>query len=319
MKNNINSIKDKLKDTVKDTVKDIIENKSSSKIVKEKEINECYKKIIFFLPVDDETDIEIRAIASNNDERNKTLRDMHVSVEFYRAFRTAYCLWAKVNELRKKNEIAEAVLTAYYRNDKVLDNIRRLIQFADEEIDYSDDYESLALMGYNNYVIVLKHNTKKLIETGKKLMDFEEPKAEKTLKYSLWFIEKYCQKIPSVKDIAKEYLRIENLKKKIKAGEQCFNKDIRPVYLMFDELGHANNSDIKSLEKMAEEFTAQKQLIEKNISKATNLYTLVNKLLTDELFDALKPENIKIKSVNELKKIYINSLNKLSALTEKNN
>lgn len=226
------------------------------------------------------------------------------------AFRDAFRQWLLLMHMQADQEAAKKVLDMYYQQGKIKDTLQTL-QIFTQQISQMQDPVTTRLMGYNNYVYMLKYQLEKLRERYQLQQDTPLQMDTVNKAMVLQFIRSECYAVTAVKDLPKALEIGRELVNKSLRDEEFTGKDVAHAGMIADTVFFKNRytaDDIQELKKLSTGLAKQRQIISTQIREAKEIYWVLNQLLTEEWFQKLNPgveENrINAMGIDEIQILY---------------
>lgn len=236
--------------------------------------------------------------------------------------RDCFEAWRKLPPLLAENDRAEIVLSAYYREGKIRDFLRKLRDFVDR-MDAIDSDETAREMGYCNYLFFLEQ----FVETMKS--QYEEAAAkpcpkppELTPDNVAWFIGAECGQIAPIQDLPKVWTAARRMLDQAEVGQKVPEKFRETSAALSGALEtlkggrqslDASEESIRELHDLASTLEERAAAISMNIRRGTALYEALTSRMTAAWFRAFDPETGPVGTMSraELKAFYREQLDSL--------
>lgn len=232
--------------------------------------------------------------------------------------------WAETVKLQAENDLADIVISAYYRQGKIADYLKKINKFA-EEISSDDDPETTAIMGYNNYVFFLNVYLNKLFESYEAASQAEKKEILCNKSNVCAFIKNECQSVATIKDLPQAFNDAKLLLEKLNNDLPINPSDCTQILSAaeFLDILEAKASkrneefdDILSLQKLLAMYEEKAAAMRKNIEKGKLLYEVLKRLLTPQWVSAFDYKNqnnpISTMTAAEIKGFYIGAMEKIN-------
>lgn len=231
------------------------------------------------------------------------------------AVRECFELWRELPPLLAENDQAEIVLSAYYREGKIRDFLKKLRNFVGR-MDKIDSDETAREMGYCNYLFFLEQfmetMTARYEEAGAKPRP-EPP--ERTPDNVAWFIGAECGQIAPIQDLPKVRTAARQMLSQAAAGQKVperFRETSAALSGALEALeggrtaSAASAEAIEELRDLAGALEERSAAVRRNIRRGTELYEALVSGMTAAWFRAFDPETgaVGTMSRTELKAFY---------------
>jgi len=226
------------------------------------------------------------------------------------AFRDAFRQWLLLMRMQEDQDAAKKVLDLYYQQGKMKDTLESVKAFV-QQIHQMPDADTARLMGYNNYVYMLKYQMGKMQEKYQQSQNkpFQMDIVNKAM--VLQFIRSECYAVTAVKDLPKALDAGLELIRKNQKGEDFTGKDAVHAGMIADAVFFKNrytDDDIQELKRLSISLGKQRQVISSQIRESEDIYTALTQCLTEEWFEKLNPgtqENpIRNMEIHEIQMLY---------------
>lgn len=207
--------------------------------------------------------------------------------EYSSAVADCVALWKNIQALRQRYRKADLTLSAYYQRGKLRDYLEEVVRFAQADIKPTDTPEKLAVKGYNNFLFVVKTTWEELKQ---KQEAFIEEKTEDVAPIRS-FLMTQCRGNPFYDNWFDLRDRILSAKKKDGGLSR------REYGILVEELEMTEHTLLRQKEELTA-FLRERQSamqtqagrMETEAQKGESLYTALEALLTQELFQKMDPE-----------------------------
>lgn len=258
-----------------------------SRMADRKRLEECRDKIYEFLTL------------RENAKLSPAQRELSQSLK------ECFEAWRELPPLQAENDQAEIVLSAYYRQGKIQDLLKKLRAFV-ERMDAVDSGETARDLSYNNYIFFLSDCMTKMNAQYKAVQ--EQPPLEMpelTPENVAWFISTQCGHIPVLRDLPKGW----DTARKVLDNDASdhLTSALAEVSEAAGYLDQDPTGSIAELQTLTGIFNERKENILRNINQGSKLYKALQ-VMTDDWFHTFDPEAedspVREMSQTELKVFY---------------
>ena len=249
-------------------------------------------------------------------ERIEAILSFKTKGELSGSLRTGFERWRSLQSLKEENEAAEVVLSAYYRQGKILDFLSRLQVFTDrmESLSSADTARG---MGYNNYIFFLRDQVSEMKEKyQRKRSEISGEPIRNSVDNVVWFIRTECSTAASVRELPGAYETASRLLETMRCGREKTTQDRKDIAAISSAIELFANGDKSELEIISDGFGQREKAIQASINEGTALYEALISVMTEEWFASFDPElgnnPIAVMSTGELKAFYLKKLNELN-------
>lgn len=249
-------------------------------------------------------------------ERIEAILSFKTKGELSGSLRTGFERWRILQSLKGENEAAEVVLSAYYRQGKILDLLSKFQVFADR-IESLSSTDTAREMGYNNYIFFLQDQVSEMKEKyQRKRSEVSGEPIKNSVDNVVWFIRTECSAAASVRELPGAYETASRLLETMQCGQEKTRQDRKDIAAISGAIELFANGDKTELEMISDGFAQREKAIHASINEGTALYEALMSVMTEEWFDAFDPElennPIAAMSAGELKAFYLGKLNELN-------
>lgn len=232
--------------------------------------------------------------------------------------RECFEAWQELPLLQADSERAEIVLAAYYRQDKIQDQLNKLRTFV-ERMDTVDSDKTARDMAYSNYVFFLHAYMKKLRDQYAAPIRPAREKTELTPDNAAWFLSTQCGHIAALCDLPKERARVKQVLQD--NDTEQFGPALSNISATLELLEQENADTIRQVQELTAALAGQKANIRKKIEQGRQLFQALIAAMPEDWFQAFDPEAadspVREMSRTELKEFYQKKLSLLEPLEER--
>lgn len=228
------------------------------------------------------------------------------------ALKDSFCAWCSYMPTVEKYDFAKEILLEYNKDDGLKDYIEKIKNYISEIDEYNkDDFHTVKLLGYSNYILSIKKSFEKIKKLYNEMIQYTNVEYDvNKLTTVKGFINIECSECAAIKDIPKSLDNFGKADTELKNNNRKPFLFIRETCMMLKDAIN-DESTIRHLNELQQNFKEKERILNSEIEKATNLYKKLDSIVTDEWIETFNPSSkdessviVKISTNDELKQFY---------------